>query len=73
MFGLNWTFKSSPDQMLPDVGFGPTTWTYHLGLYFAPWNRFQPYLVLNRFMLEISFYSRLEFSLDTFSTTHVES
>ena len=46
VFGLNWTFKSSPDQMLPDVGFGPTTWTYHLGLYFAPWNRFQPYLVI---------------------------
>ena len=41
VFGLNYAYKSAPDQMLPDVGFGQTTWTYHLGLYFAPWNRFQ--------------------------------
>ena len=45
VFGLNWRFKSSPADSLPDVGFGQTTWTYYLELYFAPWNRYQPYLV----------------------------
>ena len=28
-----------------DVGFGPSQWTYHVDLYVAPWNRYQPYLV----------------------------
>ena len=45
VFGLNWRFKSGPSDSLPDVGFGRTTWTYYLELYFAPWNRYQPYLV----------------------------
>jgi len=45
VFGLNWRFKSGPAMNMPDVGFGRTTWTYYLDLYFAPWNRYQPYLV----------------------------
>ena len=38
-------FRSLPSEFFQDVGFGPTTWTYHVSLYFAPWNRYQPYLV----------------------------
>ena len=45
VFGLNYRFKSGPVMTLDDVGFGKTTWTYYLDLYFAPWNRYQPYLV----------------------------
>ena len=33
------------DTFFEDVGFGKTTWTYHVSMYFAPWNRYQPYLV----------------------------
>ena len=45
VFGLNWTFNMGPTEMFQDVGFGRSTWTYHVSLYFAPWNRYQPYLV----------------------------
>ena len=51
MFGLNWAYNSPPVQGM-DVGFGQTTWTYHLELYYAPWNRFQPYLVKDFFQAE---------------------
>ena len=37
--------RTSADSMARDVGFGPSQWTYHVDLYVAPWNRYQPYLV----------------------------
>ena len=75
VFGIHWRFKSSPfsDGQLTDVGFGQTTWTYYLPLYFAPWNRYQPYLVspIPIYPKHKFFQQRLEFFLDTFFTTHV--
>ena len=37
--------RTPADSMARDVGFGPSQWTYHVDLYMAPWNRYQPYLV----------------------------
>ena len=37
--------RTPADSMGRDVGFGPSTSTYHVDLYVAPWNRYQPYLV----------------------------
>ena len=51
VFGLNWVFHQTPSHQMfnlqNDVGFGHSTWTYHVGIYVAPWNRFQPYLVID--------------------------